>query len=97
MADDLVLEILKAIQSDIARLTRDVAALTNDMTEVKTELPAMRRDIAILVQDGRMIRTALNDLGLTRVSAGEVEAIHTDINALFERMSRVEAATGLLK
>ena len=50
-AEDIVLEILKNIQADIADLKRAVA-----------NLPAMRRDIAVLTQDGRMIRAALNDL-----------------------------------
>jgi len=51
MPEDIVLEILKNIQADIADLKRAVA-----------NLPAMRRDIAVLTQDGRMIRAALNDL-----------------------------------
>lgn len=86
MPEDLVLQILKTIQADMADLKRDVGGL-----------PAMRRDISVLTQDVRMIRAALADLGKTRVSAGEIEVMHADINSLLERMSRVEAAAGLLE
>jgi hypothetical protein len=80
MPEDLVLEILKSIQADVAT--------------IKSELGLHGRLIDVLVRDGRMIRAALNDLGKTRVSAGEAEAMHTDINDLIVRVTKIEERLG---
>jgi polyhydroxyalkanoate synthesis regulator phasin len=85
MPEDIVLEILKRIQSDMA-------AVKSDMSNVKQHIAELTIGQNVLVQEGRMIRAALNDLGKTRVSAGEVEAMHTDINELVHRVTKIEAA-----
>jgi ribosomal protein S3AE len=90
MTDDIVLEILKGLQASVADLAREQVAMRRDIS-------ILARDVSILTQDGRMIRAALADLGKTRVSSGEIEAMHADINSLLERMTRVEEAAGLLE
>jgi len=84
MPDDLILEILKAIQSDMSTMKNDIAQLKRDAAEQK-------QITNVLIQDGRMIRAALADLGKTRVSAGEIEAIHGDLNDLTVRVARLES------
>jgi polyhydroxyalkanoate synthesis regulator phasin len=91
MADDLVLQILRGLQADMAEMRRDVAALKQDVAIVKQDVAALKVNNNILIQDGRMIRAALSDLGKTRVSAGEIEAMHADINGLMERVAALES------
>ena len=85
MPEDIVLEMLKSIQSDMA-------AMKHDMSGMQQHIAELTIGQNVLVQEGRMIRAAQNDLGKTRVSAGEVEAMHTDINELVHRVTRIEAA-----
>ena len=61
MVDDAILEILHAIQADLAA--------------VKTDIAVHIRKLDMLQQDTRMIRGAVNDFARENVTAGEVEAI----------------------
>jgi len=94
MADELVLEILKGLQSGMARLQAAVTNMQDDLSRVKGTISKLEIGQNILTQDVRMIRAGLADLGLTRVSAGEIEAIHSDINGLVDRMNALEARLG---
>jgi hypothetical protein len=85
---DAVLEILKVIQGDIAGIKGDVAGLKNDMGAVKTELRVHSQTLDILLQEGRMLRAAVNDLARENVTPGEVEAIHYDLNRLHHKCPR---------
>ncbi len=51
---DAVLEILRVIQGDIA-------GLKADMTTVKTELRVHSRTLDVVLQEGRLLRAAVND------------------------------------
>jgi hypothetical protein len=68
-----VLEILRGLQTDIAGLKTDVA-------ELRRQGNIHARTLDILSQDARMIRAAVNDITRVDVTAGEVEAMHDDIN-----------------
>ncbi|MBV8567257.1 MAG: hypothetical protein JO366_11475 [Methylobacteriaceae bacterium] len=91
MADDLMLQILRGLQGDMAEIRHDVATLKQDLATVKQDVATLKVNNNILVQDGRMIRAALADIGKTRVSAGEIEAMHADINGLMERVAALES------
>jgi hypothetical protein len=67
------LEILQRIQSDLAALNRDVG-------EMKLDVRSHTSLLNILLQDTREIRSAINDIERTRVSTGEIEALHHDVN-----------------
>lgn len=81
MADE-VLEILAAIQGDLA-------GLKADMMTVMTELRIHSETFDIMLQEGRMLRGAVNDPGRRNVTRGEAEAIHQDLNRLRHEMSAV--------
>jgi ubiquinone biosynthesis protein UbiJ len=69
-------------------LQRSIAALDHKVT----------RQHAILTQDVRMIRAAIHDMGETRVTEGEIVALHEDVNrvqqGLDELATRVESLEG---
>ena len=84
MADDIVMQILQAIQANLAALDRKVSG--------------QGRTLDVVRQDVRMIRATIRDMGETRVTEGEVDVLHEDVNrvqhGLTDLEARVEALEG---
>jgi len=82
---DLVLEILKDIQKRLAgfdeRLGR-VDSTTGVLPRLEAGVATLLRATNGLQQDVRMIRAAVNDMAHTRVSTGEIETLHTELDQL---------------
>jgi hypothetical protein len=76
MTENLVLEILRGLQTDITGLKTDITGLKMDMAELRRQGNIHARALDILSQDTRMIRAAVNDIARVDVTAGEVEAMH---------------------
>jgi ubiquinone biosynthesis protein UbiJ len=93
MADE-VLEILAMIQGEIAGLKAEMMA-------VVTELRVHSETFDVLLQEGRMLRSAVSDPSRRNVSRGEVEAIHQDLTRLRNDMSaltvRIDMIEGRVK
>lgn len=51
----------------------------------------------ILAQDVRMIRATIHDTGKTRVSVGEIEALHEDVNRVQQGLAGLMSRVGLLE
>ena len=43
-------------------------------------LPLINRAVTVVQQDVRALRAAFNDFALTNTTAGEIEALHQDVN-----------------
>jgi ubiquinone biosynthesis protein UbiJ len=85
MADEpinLVLEILQAVRTDLAAVKTDVAAVKEDVASLKTVQRTQSRTLGILLQEGRLIRAAVNDIAKENVTPGEMEAVHDDLTQL---------------
>jgi DnaJ-domain-containing protein 1 len=85
MSDDLLHEILKSLgdlRAEVAGLRKEMNAFSFAQAGFSAAQKVFGNDINAMQQDVRMIRAALNDMARTNVTAGEVEAIHTDINRL---------------
>ena len=67
------------VKSDMAGLKHDMSGLKADTAGLKTEMRSHSDTLNILLQDTREIRSALNDIERTRVSVGEIEALHSDV------------------
>jgi ubiquinone biosynthesis protein UbiJ len=89
MADE-VLEILRTLQGDIA-------GLKSDMMSVMTELRVHSETFDILLQQGRMLRGAVNDSARRNIARGEVEAIHHDLNRLRHEMSALTVRIDMIE
>jgi len=87
---DAVLEVLKVMQGDIAGLKTDMAA-------VKTEVRVHSRTLEILLQEGRLLRAAVNDFAKENVTPGEVEAIHHDLNRLRHEVSELTVRVEMIE
>src|SRR5262249_132142 len=80
----------------VRMLTRDeLKAELGPVDALLNGLPLIRKALSVLQRDSRMIRAALNDMARENVTAGEVEALHDDVdrvqNELGELAVRVEA------
>ncbi len=80
---DIVIEILKDIQRRMSRL--------------EAEATTTSRSIGVLQQDLRMIRSSLKDMARTRVSTGEIEALHFEMNQLRADMQEHETRLHILE
>lgn len=83
---DLVLEILKDIQNRLTVLPR-----------LEAEVATLVRATSGLQLDVRMIRAAVNDMAHTRVSAGEIEALHTELDELRTNVQEHETRLHMLE
>jgi hypothetical protein len=84
MSDDITADILRVIRDDLA-------AMKANMATMQVSITGLTRSVSLLHQDVRMIRAAVNDIAREHVSTGEVEALHTDVNSLLDRMAQLEA------
>lgn len=73
MTEPLTLETLRA---ELAPIRAQLAAVQAHVDGV----PLISRAIVVLQQDMRALRAAFNDFARTNVTAGEIEALHTDVN-----------------
>jgi hypothetical protein len=79
-----VVEIIRVIQTDLASVKSNVENLMLDSRSHSTTLN-------ILTQDVREIRGAVNDMGATRVTTGEIGALHHDVNRVQRGLADLEA------
>lgn len=62
----------------MAELTLE--ALRSELAPMREELAFVRRAVVALQQDTRALRAAFNDFALTNPTAGEIQALHDDVN-----------------
>ena len=94
MADEpenLVLDTLRAMRGDMAALNGKVDRVAADLTAVKTEQRSHSRTLNILVQEGRLVRGAVNDVAKENVTPGEMEAVHDDLTQLRREVDTLTA------
>src|SRR5215471_11577029 len=96
--DRLVLAMLRQLDSkadpmggDIDRMGGDIVSLKADMAAVKAELRIHTRTLNILLQEGRMVRAAVNDIARENVMPGhDLNQLRHDISALTARLEIIE-------
>ena len=106
-----ILEAIQDIKTDIVGLRTDMVGLKHDMIGLKHDMAGMKSDMAglkvelhshadtlnILLQDVREIRTAMNDIERTRVSTGEIEALHHDVTRMQRGLSDLTARVTIME
>ena len=84
------LEILRQIQADMAETRSELATLNRQVS-------GQGRLLNILQQDTREIRSAINDMARTEVTAGEVETLHHDVNRVQQGLADLEARVEVIE
>jgi len=81
---DLDLERLRAVlRTELADVQADIRALRADVAPMRAHLdgmPMLQRNPTVTQQEVRALKAAFNDFALTNPTAGEIEALHFDVN-----------------
>jgi hypothetical protein len=89
--ENLVLETLRAMRGDMTALNGKADRIVADLTAVKIEQRSHSRTLNILVQEGRLVRAAVNDIAKENVTPGEMEAVHDDLTQLRREVDSLTA------
>ena len=78
------------LEADVSVLDAKMSALDAKMSGLDAKvapmraqldgLPLINRSLTLLQQETRALRGAFNDFARTNVTAGEIEALHADVN-----------------
>jgi outer membrane murein-binding lipoprotein Lpp len=88
------------VRSRVDGLASDVDSLASDMANVRIRvdgLPLLGVAVETLRQDMRMTRAAISDMARVNITAGEVEAMHTDISRTMARQDAIETRLATLE
>lgn len=80
---DIGQTLLDAIADLKAAMERQFTAVDARLTPMRAQLdglPLISRAVTVVQQDVRALRAAFNDFALTNTTAGEIEALHQDVN-----------------
>lgn len=69
----------------MARLLAEIGSLRDEISAIRahvSSIPLLGNAIAVLQRDVRLVRAAINDMGRTNITAGEVLALHEDIDRM---------------
>jgi hypothetical protein len=66
------------------------AELRAALAPIHAELTFVRQSIIMLQQDTRLLRAAVNDFARTNLTAGEIQALHDDVNRVQSQNTELE-------
>jgi outer membrane murein-binding lipoprotein Lpp len=84
---------IDGLASRVDGLASHVDGLASEMTNVRIRvdgIPLLGVAVETLRHDVRMTRAAINDMSRVNITAGEVEAMHTDIDRTMARQDAIE-------
>jgi hypothetical protein len=92
------------LQTELAPIKAQLHELRQELAVVRAHtdgIPLLGSAIGVIRRDVRLVRAAVNDIGKTSITAGEVEAMHDDIDrvqteniALATRIATLERRIG---
>jgi ubiquinone biosynthesis protein UbiJ len=74
-------------------LRAEFAAIRGEFAYIRARvdgLPLIGAAIETLRHEGRLVRAAINDMARTNITAGEVEAMHADIDRMQTKQLELE-------
>jgi hypothetical protein len=88
-------------RADLDQLQQSLLAeIANLLAPIKTKvdaLPFITRQLETIRQELRMLKAAFNDFALTNVTAGEIAALHQDVNAIQTKHLELETKLATLE
>jgi hypothetical protein len=92
------------LQTELAPIKAQLNELRQELAVVRAHtdgIPLLGGAIEVIRRDARLVRAAVNDISKTNITAGEVEAMHDDIDrvqteniALATRIATLERRIG---
>jgi len=95
---------IAGVEASLVGLDARVSGLDAKVASMRAQLeslPMIGRAITVLQQETRSLRAAFNDFARTNVTAGEIEALHADVNRVqaenFELQTRLATVERILE
>jgi len=91
---------LAALETAAGRANAELAQIRGVLAPMRAQLdglPLLNRSITTMHQDLRSLRAAFNDFARTNVTAGEVEALHSDVNRVQAENAELAAKIATLE
>jgi predicted RNase H-like nuclease (RuvC/YqgF family) len=92
--DGLRSELGQSLQTELAPMRAQLDGLRSELAPMRAQLdglPLINRALTVLQQDMRSLKAAFNDFARTNVTAGEVEALHADVNRVQVENAQLQA------
>jgi uncharacterized coiled-coil protein SlyX len=93
-------EALAPIRTHLDEVRQGLAAVREELAGMRPQVagvPLIWQSIENLRHDFRTMRAALNDMARVNITAGEVEALHADIDRMQTRQMELEARIAALE
>jgi flagellar biosynthesis GTPase FlhF len=84
-------DLQEELQAALLPVLQAIAIVQQDVTALRLEATAHTRVLNILPQDVRLLHGAINDMAKETVTAGEIEAVHHDLNRMQLEVARLAA------
>jgi vacuolar-type H+-ATPase subunit D/Vma8 len=92
---------LQALRGELAPILAQLESMAIRLNAIEAQmvtvgarvegLPLIGRTVTVIQQEQRTLRAAFNDFAMTNVTAGEITAMHDDINRALEKDRELEA------
>ena len=82
---------------DIRAILETIKIQVSGLPLMGATLYELREDIRELRRETRLVKAAINDMARINITAGEVEALHDDIDRLAGEQSEIKARLNLLE
>jgi len=82
---------LETLHADLVRLHSEMQTRFSSLEARVIGLPIIGESIAVLQRNVRMLTAAINDMARVNITAGEVEALHTELEQLAAKQNEIEA------
>jgi prefoldin subunit 5 len=101
---DILTQALGALRDDMRQelvgVRQEVAGVRQELALIRPRIdgvPLIGAAIETLRHDVRTLRAAINDMARVNITAGEVEALHADIDRMQTRQMELEARIAALE
>jgi predicted RNase H-like nuclease (RuvC/YqgF family) len=87
-------ELAQSLHRELAPMRAQLESLRSELAPIRAQLdglPLINRALTLLQQDMRSLRVAFSDFARTHVTAGEVEALHFDVNRVQAENAELQA------
>jgi hypothetical protein len=92
-----VLDAIADLKTAVERRFTAVGAALAPMRAQLDGLPLVSRAVTVVQQDVRALPAAFNDFALTNATAGEIEALHQDVNRVHAEKAELAVKVATLE
>jgi hypothetical protein len=100
MTSEAIAALRDEMRAGFAEIRAELANVRGELASVRTRVegvPILGMAIETLRHDVRTLRAAINDMARINITAGEVEALHADVDRMGTKQIELEARVSALE